>query len=59
MRVHDAIHSVAQNAYAHGAAGGAVLAAIVGWLPSIAGVLGIAWYGVLFYDRFLGKGKRN
>lgn len=30
----------------------AIVAAIIGWLPPIAAVLGIVWYCILIYDRF-------
>lgn len=32
-----------------------VTASILGWLPPIAAALGIAWYLVLLYDRFVKK----
>ncbi len=34
-------------------AAGVILGTLVGWLPPIAAILGIAWYAVLFYDRFV------
>ena len=30
---------------------GALIGALIGWLPSIATLLTIIWYGMLFYDR--------
>ncbi len=55
--LHEAIHTAAQNSYAHTVAVGTVIGTLLGWVPAAAGVLGILWYGVLFYDRFFGNGK--
>lgn len=45
----------------HGFAAGALLASLTGVLPIVLSVIGslmaIAWYGVLFYDRFI-KAKK-
>lgn len=38
---------------------GAVLGALAEALPPIAALLGILWYCVLLYDRFLGRGRRR
>jgi hypothetical protein len=32
-----------------------IAATLLGWLPPLAAALGIAWYCVLFYDRFVSK----
>lgn len=32
-----------------------IIASLAGWLPPIAALLGIVWYCVLLYDRFLRK----
>jgi hypothetical protein len=37
---------------------GAVVGALAKALPPIAALLGILWYCVLLYDRFLGKGRK-
>lgn len=37
---------------------GAVVGALADALPPIAALLGILWYCVLLYDRFLGKGRK-
>lgn len=36
-------------------AAGLVVSSLIGWLPPIAAMLGICWYAVLFYDRFIKK----
>ena len=33
-------------------AGATVIGSLIGWLPSIAALLGIIWYCILIYDRF-------
>ena len=38
---------------------GTVLGALADALPPVAALLGILWYCVLLYDRFLGRGRRR
>lgn len=38
-------------------AAGLVISSLLGYLPPLAALLGITWYGVLFYDRFF-KNKK-
>jgi hypothetical protein len=35
-----------------GASVSVIISTIFGWLPAMAALASIAWYGVLFYDRF-------
>lgn len=37
---------------------GALIGSLIGWLPTVATLLTVLWYGVLFYDRYMMK-KRN
>lgn len=39
-------------------AAGAVLGTLAGFLPPLVALVGLAWYGVLFYDRFT-RGRRD
>jgi hypothetical protein len=36
---------------------GGVLGSFIGILPPVGALLGITWYGVLFYDRFIGRDR--
>lgn len=36
-----------------------VIGTIAGWLPPLAALAAILWYGVLFYDRFRPKRDRS
>lgn len=40
-------------------AGLSVVGALIGVLPSIAALMGVIWYSVLLYDRFVNKRKVN
>lgn len=39
------------------AAAAGILGSIIGFLPPMGAALGVIWYIVLFYDRFLGRGR--
>lgn len=34
---------------------GLIVGALAGWLPPLAAGMGVIWYSVLLYDRFIGK----
>ena len=36
-----------------------ILGSIIGFLPPIGALLGVLWYLVLFYDRFIGQEKND